>query len=169
MATPYLLKITAFWNKGYDIKILVYDVIITNLSSQSNYIVNVVMLPKFGNCSISTTEAIITLILSGFDQKKIFFEGWFWFKFNNLELLLGMALKIHNNLAKGLKLKVRKFWGLTLTFGDGTGEKLVGGLFTPSILDKVNKIFSLIIFHLFASRRHFMRHHKTYLFIPEST
>ena len=32
-------------------------------------------------------------------------------------------------MAKGLKLKVRKFWGLILTFVEVTGEKLVGGLF----------------------------------------
>ena len=30
-------------------------------------------------------------------------------------------------MAKGLKLKVRKFWGLTHTFVEVTGEKLVGG------------------------------------------
>ena len=33
--------------------------------------------------------------------------GWFWFKFNNLVLVLGMALKYYNSVAKGLKLKVR--------------------------------------------------------------
>ena len=34
------------------------------------------------------------------------------------------------HVAKGLKLKVKKFWGLTPPFAEVTGEKLVGkGLF----------------------------------------
>ena len=39
----------------------------------SNYIADVVMLPKFGNSSIFMRENIITSILEGFDQKKLFF------------------------------------------------------------------------------------------------
>ena len=53
MATPDLLKITVFWKKGYDVIIPVDDVINKNLSRDSNYIVDVFMWPKFGNCSIS--------------------------------------------------------------------------------------------------------------------
>ena len=43
-------------------------------------------------------------------------------------------------LAKGLKLKLRKFWNLTPTFVEVTGEKLVGGSFYPPplILNRVN-------------------------------
>ena len=37
-------------------------------------------------------------------------------KLNNLGLTLGMALKFYANVEKGSKLKVRKFWGLVLTF-----------------------------------------------------
>ena len=40
-----------------------------------------------------------------------FFEKWSWFKFNNLGLTQGANLKFPSNVAKGLKLKVRKFWG----------------------------------------------------------
>ena len=36
-----------------------------------------------------------------------------------------MTLKFYTSVAKELKLKVRKFCGLTRTFGEGTGEKLV--------------------------------------------
>ena len=43
MATPDLLKITVFGNKGYDVIILVDDVVITILSRDSNYIVDVCM------------------------------------------------------------------------------------------------------------------------------
>ena len=67
------------------------------------------MRPKFGNSSISMREVIITSILQRFDLKNQFFEVCYWFKFNNLELALGMALKFYTSVAKGLKLKVREF------------------------------------------------------------
>ena len=51
------------------------------------------------------------------------------FEFNNLGLTLGTALRFYVSVAKGLKLKVRKFWRITPTFVEVTGEKLVGGLF----------------------------------------
>ena len=38
--------------------------------------------------------------------------------------VLGMALKFHSSVAKGLKLNFRKFWGLIPTFGEVAGEKL---------------------------------------------
>ena len=63
MATPDLLKITVFWNKGYDLIIPVNDVTNKILSRDSNYIVDVFMWPKFGNCSISMRKVIITSIL----------------------------------------------------------------------------------------------------------
>ena len=44
-------------------------------------------------------------------RKTTFFEGWSWFKFNNLGLALGTNLKFYTSVAKGLKLKVRKFLG----------------------------------------------------------
>ena len=63
IATSSLLKIKVFWNKGYDVMIYVNDVTNKILSCDSNYIVNVVMWPKFGHCSISMREVIIILIL----------------------------------------------------------------------------------------------------------
>ena len=74
-------------------------------------------------------EVIITSILEGFDQKKKYFCGVFWFKFNNLGLAIGMALKFNTNLAERLKLKVRKFWELIPIFLEVIREKLVRGLF----------------------------------------
>ena len=73
MATLGLLKIKVFWNKDYDVIISVYDVTSKILSYDSNYIVNVVMWPKFGNSSISTREVIIPSISQGFDQKNHLF------------------------------------------------------------------------------------------------
>ena len=57
---------------------------------------------------------------------------WPRFKFNNFGLALGTNWKFYTRVAKGLKLQVRKFWGLNLAFVEVTGEKLVGrGLFAP--------------------------------------
>ena len=68
-----------------------------------------------------------------------FFERWSWFKFNNLGLVLGTNVKFCTSVTKGLKLKVRKFWGLIRTFVEVTGEKLVGRVFLPArILNRVN-------------------------------
>ena len=63
-------------------------------------------------------------------RKTAFFEGWSWFKFNNLGLTLGKNLKFYTILLKGLKLKMRTFLGFITTFVEVTGEKLVG-FFAP--------------------------------------
>ena len=63
MAIPGLLKITVFWNEGYDVIISVHDVTNKILSRNSNYIVDVVMWLKFGNSNISMREVIIISIL----------------------------------------------------------------------------------------------------------
>ena len=63
MATPGLLKITVFWNKGYDVIIPVDDVTSKILSRDLNYIVDVSIWPKFGNSSVSLREVVTTSIL----------------------------------------------------------------------------------------------------------
>ena len=50
-----LLKIKLVWNQGYDVIIFVHNVTNKILSSESNYIVDMVLWPKFGNSSISVT------------------------------------------------------------------------------------------------------------------
>ena len=70
--------------------------------------------------------------------KNTFFEECSWFRFNNLGLALAMALIIYTSVAKGLKLKVKRFWGLIPKFVKFAREKLVGGPFCPSILNRVN-------------------------------
>ena len=52
MATPSLLKIKLFWTNSYDVIIFVHDVA-DKILRDSNYIVDVVMWPTFGNSSIS--------------------------------------------------------------------------------------------------------------------
>ena len=63
MATPGLLEINLFWNKGrhlkYDVLISGYDVTNKILSHDSKYIVDAIMWPKFGNSSISMREFIL--------------------------------------------------------------------------------------------------------------
>ena len=76
-------------------------------------------------------KVIITSALLGFDHKSHFFERWSWFKFNDLGQALGTNIKFYTSVAKGLKLKVRKFGGLSPTFVEVTGEKLVRGSFYP--------------------------------------
>ena len=76
-------------------------------------------------------EVIIISILYGFDQKNCFFERCTLFKFNNLGLAVGMNLKIYISVAKGLKLKFRKFWRLVPTFVEVTEEKMVWELYCP--------------------------------------
>ena len=53
LATLGILEIKIFSNKSYDVIISVHDVTNKILSRESNYTVNVVMWPKFGNSSIS--------------------------------------------------------------------------------------------------------------------
>ena len=53
MATLGLPKIKVFWNKGYDLNIPVHEVTNKILWTKlPNYIVDVVMWPKFGKSSI---------------------------------------------------------------------------------------------------------------------
>ena len=69
MVTPGLLKIKVFRNKSYDVMIYVHGVTNKFLSRDSNYIVDMVMSPKFVNSTISIREVFITSILQGLDQK----------------------------------------------------------------------------------------------------
>ena len=66
------LKVKIVQYKGYNVIIVDYDVTNKILLHESNYIVDVVMWPKFGSSSISMRKVIITSILYGFDQKTLF-------------------------------------------------------------------------------------------------
>ena len=56
------------------------------------------------------------------------FDGCAWFKFHNLGLTVGMTLAFYTSVEKGLKLKVKKFWGLIPTFVEVTGKEWYRGL-----------------------------------------
>ena len=101
MATTELLKIKLFRKKAYDVILSAHDLTNKILSRDSNYNINIVMWPKFGNSSISVIEVIITSV----------FEGKSWFKFNNLVLALGIALKFYTPVGKSVKTKSQKVFG----------------------------------------------------------
>ena len=63
MTTLGLFKIEVFWYKDCNIIIYAQDVTNKILSRASNYVVDVVMWPKFGNSSIYMRGIIITLVL----------------------------------------------------------------------------------------------------------
>ena len=63
MAALDILKNNGILKKGYDVRIPVDDVINKILSRDSNHIVDVPMLPEFGNSIISMRELITTSIL----------------------------------------------------------------------------------------------------------
>ena len=117
------LKVKLLWNKDHDVIIYVHGISNKILWHESNYVVDMVMWPKCGNSSIFMRE-----VLKDLARKTTFFEGWSWFKFNNLGLSLGTNLKVYAKVAKWLKLKFRMFLGLIHTFVEVTVEKLTGGL-----------------------------------------
>ena len=143
VATPGPLKIKVFWNEVDDV--IIYALTNKILSLDSNYIVDAAMWPKFGNCSFSMRQFDKDLTM-----KTAFFEGWSWFKFNNLGQTIGMNFSIYKSVMKWLKLKVRKFRGLVSTFVEVTREKQVGeGVFwlpyLPPILNNVNPFLYLVL------------------------
>ena len=125
LETAGLLKVNIFWNKGYDVVIFVYDVTNKILWCVSNYVVDMVMWPKFGISSISMRKVCN---LHFIEKTRIWPEKtFFWGEFLTLGLALGRVLKFCTIVTKRLKLKVRKFLGLIPTFTEVKGKKLVGG------------------------------------------
>ena len=69
MANPGLLKIKVLWNIGYGVIIYFRDVTNKLFSGESIYIVDVVMWPKFGNSSISTSNRMASSAINDkFDE-----------------------------------------------------------------------------------------------------
>ena len=76
MATSGLLKMTKFWNKGYDVIISVDDVTNKILSRDSNYIIDAFTWPKFGNFSIGTYIGYYNLsFIRIWPEKPLFLRG----------------------------------------------------------------------------------------------
>ena len=66
-----LTKVTLLEN-SYDVIILVYDVCNKTIWHDSNSVVDMIIWKNFGK-SIISVKVIITSVLSGFDQKNIFY------------------------------------------------------------------------------------------------
>ena len=62
-----------------------------------------------------------------FIRKINLFEGCSWFKFNNLGLAPGIALKYYTMWKKSKNVNSEMFWGSIPVFVEVTGEKLVNG------------------------------------------
>ena len=71
LTTLGLLKTKVLWNKKYCIIISVHDVTNKTWSRSSNYIVDVVMWPDFGNCGLSMREVVITSVYSSDKKVKL--------------------------------------------------------------------------------------------------
>ena len=102
MAALCLPQIKIFWNKDYNVKTFVNDI---------------------------TNKLLSREFQKDLTGKPTFFEGYTSLKLNNSGLALGMVLKFYSSVTKALKLKVRKFWGLILTFVEVSGEKQPRGSF----------------------------------------
>ena len=126
LATLGPLKIKVFQNKGY-------DAIIFSMRDQRNFIM---WLKLYCRCSRYHKLNFIRIW-----PEKTFFL--IWFKFNNLGLALGINLKTYTSVAKGLKVKVRKFLGLIPTFSEVKGKNLVGGII--ALLPMLNRVNYIIL------------------------
>ena len=139
-------------NKGYDAIISVHGVTNEILSRESNYVIDGVTRPKLGNSSISVRQGITTSIfIKIWPEKPLFlWGGCSWFKSNNLGLALGIA--------KGLKLKVRKFWwansNVCRSYRGKIGRMEGGGGFLPHILNRFNviEVKHFLIMDIFLTR-----------------
>ena len=63
MATLDFLKIKLSSNKVYDVINLNHDVTSKILSNDSNYVLDLIIWPKFGDSSISVKEVLVTSFL----------------------------------------------------------------------------------------------------------
>ena len=104
-----LLKIKVIWSKGHDVIISVHDVTNKILSNYSNYIVDAVISPNFGNSRIAMREVIITSIFIKIWPEKPFFWGVMLVQVQLFGSGTRYGFEILHQLAKGSKLKVRKF------------------------------------------------------------
>ena len=160
LATLGLLQITVIWNKVYDVIIYLYDVTNKILSRNSNYVIEVVMWPNFGNSSISMREVIETSIYKYLTRKTNFFEGCCWLKFNN-------GLEILHQCGKRVKTKSQKVLGansyVCRSYRRKTGT-VGGGASPPRILNRVKPTMLLITFRQHRTETRYILYAGVYFF-----
>ena len=107
LATLGLLKLKVLGIKVYNVLNDLHDITNKILSHESNYIVDMVMWPNFGNSIISVIE--VTIYIYKDYIKKHIFERCSCFKTINFGLTAVMDLTFYISIANVLKLKVRMF------------------------------------------------------------
>ena len=113
LATPGLLKIKVYWNKGNEVLISVCDVRKKISSFGKNNIVDLVIIPKFGNPSISVSIVVITWTVKGLTKKRFFEDDI------DSQSIFGTGTwdELENNIVAKTRIP---------TFEKVTGECLVG-------------------------------------------
>ena len=115
IATLGFVKIRTFWYKGYDV--IIYSHYVTNnfLLYDSNYIIDVVMWPKFSNCIISMRKVIITSIFLKITkiwlEKSFYFWGMVLVQVQWFRTGTRYELEILHYCGKRIKSKSQKVFG----------------------------------------------------------
>ena len=127
LATLGLLKIKVFWNKGWRHNFCLW-------SHQQHFIIwlNIADLVTWANFANSNLNFIGIWL-----EKPIFLRS----VHGSSLIIWDWHLKFYINVAKWLKLKIRKFLGLISTVLEATGGKLVagrGGFLPTPIVNRVN-------------------------------
>ena len=110
IAHPGLLKITVFWNKGYEVIISVNDVTNKILWHGSNYIVDALMWLKFVTVAFLWEKLSQPQFYKDLTRKTAFLRGGLGSS-SIIRLGLGTNLKLYTSVGKGLKLKSQKYLG----------------------------------------------------------
>ena len=97
LATPDLLKIAVFWNK-----VLTSHYMSMTSSIKSYHVTQIILYMWYCDQSLVTQAFRWGSYHKDLTGKNDFSDGWPWFKFNNLGLVLGLILKIYSSVWKGL-------------------------------------------------------------------
>ena len=136
------LKKKVFCNKGYDVIISVCDVTNKISSPESNYTVDVVLWPKFGNSSIPHNLNFIRM----YSREANFFEGCPWFKLTKFikflcpwmslaQVCIRYGLEVLHQCGKRVTTKSQKIFGANFyVCGSYRGNICRGEPFWPHIL-----------------------------------
>ena len=99
LTTLVFPNIKIFSIKSYNVMNSVYSVTSKILLRDSNYIVFVIWWPNLGNYQFYERHYQNLNFTRIWPKNSSFFEGYTWFKFNNLRLTLDMALKFYTSVA----------------------------------------------------------------------
>ena len=128
LASPELLKIKLFQNKGYDAIIPMTHQ--QSLSRDSNYTVDVIMWPKFGNCSNFYERSYHSLNIIRVWPKKPLFWGVALVSVQLFRTSTRYDLEILHQCGKRVKTKGQKVLGVnSIVCKSYKGKNWLGSLF----------------------------------------